>query len=103
MPISEIGAINRQSLNAIEPIEMTIQSVAPSDGFSSHLVNAIGEINQSQVNATKKAQLFTQETPGVELSDVMVDSQKATISLQFAVQVRNKLVTAYQEIMNMQI
>lgn len=103
MPISEIGAIHNQSLKAIEPIAMSLQQIAPKEGFSSNLISAIEKVNESQVNATKKAQLFTQEVPGVELSDVMVDSQKATISLQFAVQVRNKLVTAYQEIMNMQI
>ncbi|MFN6886260.1 flagellar hook-basal body complex protein FliE, partial [Proteus mirabilis] len=46
---------------------------------------------------------FTLGTPGVELNDVMVDMQKSSISLQMGVQVRNKLVAAYQEIMSMQV
>ncbi|MES2934461.1 MAG: flagellar hook-basal body complex protein FliE, partial [Pseudomonadota bacterium] len=39
----------------------------------------------------------------VNLSDVMISMQKASISFQATVQVRNKLVSAYQEMMNMQV
>ncbi|MBQ4797464.1 flagellar hook-basal body complex protein FliE, partial [Pectobacterium versatile] len=46
---------------------------------------------------------FTLGKPGVALNDVMVDNQKASIALQMGVQVRNKLVSAYQEVMNMTI
>ncbi|MDK1009411.1 flagellar hook-basal body complex protein FliE, partial [Cronobacter sakazakii] len=43
------------------------------------------------------------DTPGGALNDVMVDLQKSSISLQMGIQVRNKLVAAYQDIMNMQV
>lgn len=67
------------------------------------MVQAVGKINETRVNATNKVQAFTLGTPGVELNDVMVDMQKSSISLQMGVQVRNKLVAAYQEIMSMQV
>ena len=39
----------------------------------------------------------------VSLNDVMIEMQKANISFQTGVQVRNRLVTAYQDIMNMTV
>ncbi|HGJ5868078.1 flagellar hook-basal body complex protein FliE [Arsenophonus nasoniae] len=85
------------SKNSI-PLTATAQS-----GFASHLINAVGKINQTRVTASQKAQALTLEKSGVELNDVMVDLQKASLSLQFGIQVRNKLVGAYQEIMNMPV
>lgn len=78
-------------------------TAAPQSGFASHLFNAVGKINQTRVTASQKAQALTLEKPRVELNDVMVDLQKASLSLQFGIQVRNKLVGAYQEIMNMPV
>ncbi len=40
---------------------------------------------------------------GVALNDVMTDMQKASVSMQMGIQVRNKLVAAYQEVMSMQV
>ncbi|KGM29226.1 MULTISPECIES: flagellar hook-basal body complex protein FliE [Photorhabdus] len=72
-------------------------------GFASQLTAAIGKINQTRLNATKQTQDFTLGVPGIELNDVMVEMQKSSIALQMGVQVRNKLVASYQEIMNMQV
>ncbi|EBP2891855.1 flagellar hook-basal body complex protein FliE, partial [Salmonella enterica] len=41
--------------------------------------------------------------PGIALNDVMADMQKASVSMQMGIQVRNKLVAAYQEVMSMQV
>lgn len=46
---------------------------------------------------------FTLGEPGVALNDVMTDMQKASVSMQMGIQVRNKLVAAYQEVMSMQV
>ncbi|CDH18683.1 flagellar biosynthesis; basal-body component [Xenorhabdus bovienii str. kraussei Quebec] len=72
-------------------------------GFASHLTAAVEKINQTRLSATKLSQDFTLGVPGVELNDVMVNMQKSSISLQMGIQVRNKLVSAYHEIMNMQV
>ena len=49
------------------------------------------------------ARSFELGAPEVQLHDVMISLQKANISFQQTVQVRNRLVAAYQEIMNMQV
>jgi flagellar hook-basal body complex protein FliE len=46
---------------------------------------------------------FERGVPGVELSTVMIESQKASVAFRAATEVRNRLVSAYQEIMNMPI
>ncbi|SLM63748.1 MULTISPECIES: flagellar hook-basal body complex protein FliE [Dickeya] len=75
---------------------------APS-GFAEELKAALDKINETRVQARTQAEAFTLGKPGIALNDVMVDNQKASIALQMGVQVRNKLVSAYQEVMNMTI
>ena len=76
--------------------------VTLSGGFSGALKKSLDAISQTQNKASGQAQDFELGKPGVALNDVMVDLQKANISFQMGVQVRNKLVAAYQEVMNMQ-
>ena len=57
----------------------------------------------SQTVARTQAEKFTLGEPGVALNDVMTDMQKASVSMQMGIQVRNKLVAAYQEVMSMQV
>ena len=56
-----------------------------------------------QVAADNEAKAFEVGAANVSLNDVMIDGQKAGIGFQFALQVRNKLVTAYNDIMQMQV
>ncbi|MGM0987945.1 MAG: flagellar hook-basal body complex protein FliE [Pseudomonadota bacterium] len=72
-------------------------------GFSGELQSAIHRINDLKLGADAKAQALQAGTPGVELNDVMVDMQKASVATEMGVQVRNRLVTAYKDIMNMQV
>lgn len=72
-------------------------------GFSSELQASIRRINQLQQTAETQAQAFQAGDPNVALNDVMVDMQKADVAFQMGVQVRNRLVGAYKEIMNMQV
>ena len=75
---------------------------APVGGFAGELQKSLGRISETQQKAYAQAEAFELGKPGVALNDVMVDLQKANISFQMGVQVRNKVVAAYQEIMNMQ-
>ncbi|SHF10823.1 flagellar hook-basal body complex protein FliE [Modicisalibacter ilicicola DSM 19980] len=72
-------------------------------GFASELQSSIQRINRLQQNANTKLEAFQAGEPGVALNDVMVDMQKASVGFQMGVQVRNRLVTAYKDIMNMQV
>lgn len=76
---------------------------ASGGGFAAVLEAALDQVNQAQVEAQKLAEAFQQGAPNVSLEDVMISLQKADVSFQTMVQVRNKLVEAYQQIMNMQV
>jgi len=76
--------------------------VSLSGGFAGALQKSLNAISQTQNKAYQQAQDFELGKPGVALNDVMVDLQKANIGFQMGVQVRNKFVAAYQEVMNMQ-
>ncbi|EMH4162224.1 flagellar hook-basal body complex protein FliE [Pluralibacter gergoviae] len=76
---------------------------APAVSFSGQLTAALDRISETQLGAKAQAEKFAIGEPGVGLNDVMTDLQKSTISLQMGIQVRNKLVAAYQDIMNMSV
>jgi flagellar hook-basal body complex protein FliE len=71
--------------------------------FSQALKSAIDQVNQAQQQAQQMAENFTAGKENVNLQDVMINLQKANLSFQQMVQVRNKLVTAYNDIINMQV
>lgn len=81
----------------------TATGAAGRADFSSALANALQEVSQAQESAQQMAQDFSSGNSDVNLQDVMVNLQKANLSFQQMVQVRNKLVSAYQDIMNMQV
>ncbi len=72
-------------------------------GFQEMLVRAVDSVNQTQQQARQMANAFEMGDPGVSLAQVMVASEKASVSFQALSQVRNRLVEAYQDIMNMPI
>lgn len=71
--------------------------------FSTALKASLDQVNESQLSSQQLGQKFALGDDKVSLSDVMISMQKANISFQTTVQVRNKLVSAYHDIMNMQI
>jgi len=71
--------------------------------FANLLRQGIDSVNQTQQSASQLATAFEQGTPGVELPQVMLEMQKASVSFRALTEVRNRLVNAYQEIMNMPI
>jgi flagellar hook-basal body complex protein FliE len=71
--------------------------------FSQALKSAIDQVNQAQQQAQQMSENFTAGQENVNLQDVMINLQKANLSFQQMVQVRNKLVSAYNDIINMQV
>lgn len=71
--------------------------------FSDALKNSLEQVSNSQKHAEELGQRFAMGDDSVSLSDTMIAMQKSSISFQATVQVRNKLVSAYHEIMNMQV
>ncbi len=74
-----------------------------SVSFSAVLKSGLEQVNAAQQRARAAATAFEQGQPGVDLAQTMLEMQKASISFRAAVEVRNKLVSAYQEIMNMPV
>jgi flagellar hook-basal body complex protein FliE len=72
-------------------------------GFADALKSSIEKISDNQTKALGEAHAFEVGAPNVSLNDVMVDMQKANVGLQFGLQVRNKLVSAYNDIMQISV
>jgi len=81
----------------------SVAEVGGAGEFSELLKQSIDKVNDSQMEATKLADAFQQGDPEVQMSELMVAMQKSSVSFQAMLQVRNKLVNAYQEIMNMPV
>jgi flagellar hook-basal body complex protein FliE len=71
--------------------------------FANILRSGIDQVNQQQQRAGQLADAFDRGTPGVELPQVMLEMQKASVSFRALNEVRNRLISAYQEIMNMSL
>ncbi|MGR8921402.1 MAG: flagellar hook-basal body complex protein FliE [Gammaproteobacteria bacterium] len=69
--------------------------------FGDALKAAVDKVNENQQASARMTRAFEAGEPGVDLAEVMVAIQKASISFEAATQVRNRLVSAYQDIMNM--
>ena len=80
------------------------EAAASGADFASVLKNSIGQVNAAQQDSEKLAKAMeTGSGNNTDLTDVMLSLQKANISFQEMVQVRNKLVTAYNDIMNLSV
>ena len=81
-------------------------AAAPAGGvseFARLLHQGVDTVNQTQQRAGVLADAFERGTPGVELPQVMLEMQKASVSFRALNEVRNRLISAYQEIMNMSL
>jgi len=71
--------------------------------FGKSLEDALANVSQMQTQSQTMARDFQAENPNVSLEETMISMQQSSLSFQAVVQVRNKLVTAYNEMMNMQV
>ena len=79
------------------------EAPAAKVNFSDALKSSLEQVSSSQNKADDMGKAFAMGDDKVNLSDVMISMQKANINFQATVQVRNKMVAAYHEIMNMQV
>ena len=103
MAIQGIEGVLQQMQATMQVARNNAVETPRSVSFAGELQAALGRISDTQNAARTQAEKFAIGTPGVAMNDVMVDLQKTSISLQMGIQVRNKLVAAYQDIMNMQV
>jgi flagellar hook-basal body complex protein FliE len=79
------------------------QPAADGASFQSAMTQALKSVSQAQSDAQTLQRELQLDNPGVSLEQTMVAMQKAQIGFQATLQVRNRLVQAYSEIMNMQV
>jgi flagellar hook-basal body complex protein FliE len=90
------AAANRQSTPAP-------QATTPGADFGSALDDALNEVSRLQTKSADLQKAFQSGDSAVSLEQTMVAMQKSQVAFQAAVTVRNRLVSAYTEIMNMQV
>lgn len=98
--IQQPGALNKPPSS--DPILETGQGVERAD-FAQMLKDAVDNVNDIQQEAKHLAQAYERGDEGVDLPQVMIGLQKSSVSFEAMTQVRNKLVDAYEKIMNMPI
>lgn len=98
--LSQLNATSAAAAGAAGAEPQSAEGVA---NFAALLQASLDQVNSAQLDADALQKQFDLNNPNVNLQEVMVSLQKANISFQTMVQVRNKLVSAYQEIMNMQV
>ena len=102
--LQQMQALAAQAADSYEgQVEGQSAGAATAGTFSAALKASLDKISDDQMKANGESQAFELGAPNVSLNDVMVDMQKANIGFQFGLQVRNKLVSAYNDIMQMSV
>jgi flagellar hook-basal body complex protein FliE len=124
MPIEALASLAGPLSSAIQPHSgaaralpdsaiQELQGLGKADGgadaasstgptFGQMLQNAIGDVNQAQVKAADLSARFAAGEP-MDVHTVMIAAQEASVALNMAIQVRNKLVDGYQELMRVSV
>jgi flagellar hook-basal body complex protein FliE len=102
MEVPKVGSL-QSVLNAPLGGVASGPAATGSGQFLEVLKRSLEQVNQAQSTAESKAQQFELGQNNVTLEDAVISQQKANIAFQETIQVRNKLVAAYTDIMNMQI
>jgi flagellar hook-basal body complex protein FliE len=101
-PFDFAQAVARAGLNTDgQPLKSAPQ--VQGAGFQQVFSQALGKVSESQHEASRLQREVQMDNPTVSLEETMVAMQKAQIGFQATLAVRNRLVSAYSDIMNMQV
>lgn len=117
MANNSIGAVAGSNITSMQEMLKTMRATAleagasadsvggivPNNDFASILKTSLEKVSATQQSADVMAQKLVSGDTTQNLHEVMIALQTASVSFQQMVQVRNKMVSAYQEIMNMQV
>ncbi|MFZ5661556.1 MAG: flagellar hook-basal body complex protein FliE [Pseudomonadota bacterium] len=95
-----VGAALDKPLGNAVATPQAAAGAAPAS-FGQALQQALGQVNQTQLHARDMATAFELGDPRADLARVMVAQQQASVAFRATVEVRNRLVQAYQDVMNM--
>ncbi|WP_291994700.1 flagellar hook-basal body complex protein FliE [Candidatus Accumulibacter sp. ACC003] len=98
-----LSALRASSVAAGGRVAEAQSPPAGATDFAQVLQNSIAQVSQTQQQAEAMAANFAGGNGTENLHEVMIALQTANLSFQEMIQVRNKLVSAYQDVMNMQV
>jgi flagellar hook-basal body complex protein FliE len=111
--LSQIRSLAAQTQSAgVRPAALANGAAAASgaaatsstgETFATLLRSGLQQANQAELGADDLASKFERGVPGVDLPTVMLEANKANLSLRAVTEVRNRLISAYTDIMNMQM
>ena len=91
----------REMQSQLDP--QAVQAPDDTQDFGNFLTQSVNAVAELQAEAGAAATAYERGDADADLTQVMISMQKASLSFQAMTEVRNKLVTAYQEIMNMPV
>lgn len=97
-----VEALKLAPITGSKTIETSESIKQPGKSFGEFLSDALNNVNQLQ-NDAKQASLNLAAGKLQDISEVTIAAEKASVALQLTMQVRNKVVDAYQEVMRMQV
>lgn len=97
-----LGQINQTS-SANEMVNLAPAGNPSQQNFADVLSNAINTVNDMQIESRTLQQRFDMGDASLSMADVMVAKEKSGIAFEASVQVRNKVLEAYKQIMNMPV
>src|SRR3954454_17423901 len=101
-PTSPAGAIPAAELEKLSGAETKVAGGSQPQSFSNVLGNMVDEVNKKQIAAGQSVHDL-QSGNNVSLHQTMIAMEEASVSFQLMVEVRNKVLESYQELMRMQI
>jgi flagellar hook-basal body complex protein FliE len=103
--LSQIRSLREQAgaLRPVAPAASPVQQAtkAQMPAFGDVLKGAVERVNGAQVEASRMQEAFQLGDPRADLPAVMLSMQKSSVSFRALVEVRNRVVQAYQDVMNM--
>lgn len=99
----EMQAMASGASMEIGPLNPQVTNNPSSKNFAEMLGQAINTVNEMQLDSRGKQIAFEMGDPSLSLADVMVAKEKSGIAFEATVQVRNKVMEAYKQIMNMPV
>ena len=92
-----------RAMQALANPQATPEAVQGQGNFSTLMQDSIKEVNAAMQESRAMTTRFEMGDPSVSLAEVMVNSQKAGLQFQAVAEIRNRVLSAYQEVMNMPV
>ena len=100
--LAQMRVLEAQAKAGVQPAN-NVENGTPQTEFSQVLKSSIDAVNETSMQASKLAEAFEKGDPNVSMAQLMIALEKSSVSMQAMTQVRNRLLSAYQEIMSMPV